>query len=562
MATKHFLLTFFFLVGTGFAFSQSSYVPAHHPAYHAYDRINVLSNIDTDIHTSFKYYFRDDIKSLLLTHNEDSLGHCVDLTFLRKEFLYSLEDSIYSHRKGLWNTFYKNPAHLFELRTEDFNLIIDPSLNLRFGRENEEGENIFLNQRGIELHGTLDQKLYFYTSIQENQSNFLNYIEPFIERYNAIPGYANYKDFQSSIISSLSGLDYGNAQAYLGYKISKHVNLELGHNKHFIGNGMRSLLLSDFSQNYFYFKMNVRVWKIQYQSIFAELSSISSRQTPNNVLLPKKYMASHYLNFKPSPAFEIGLFESVIFSRENHFEFQYLNPLILYRSAEHFLDSPDNVLLGLNLKLNLFNRLSLYSQFILDDIQLGEFFNGSNFWGNKFGYQLGLKYFDILNIKYLDAQVEMNRVRPYTYSHFQESTAIPAQSVSSYSHFNQALAHPLGANFTEVIFKLRYQPVPKVVLEGRYIYNIVGRDNNGNYGSDILLTNLNRVRDFDVTYHQGARSNISMLDLDVSYEVFHDFYLDLRVLLRKDENAELGDLNTTFFTTGIRYNIYNSKIDY
>ncbi len=557
-------LLLFFLGMAVMAQSQSSYIPKNHPAYHAIDRMDVMNILDSKIHTSVKPHFISDIQELLGSIEGDSLGHSIreDYNFLYREYIHNSDDSLYADRKGLWNTLYKNPAHLFELRTADFQLTIDPYFNLRIGRETNTSRNIISNKRGIELYGHLDDKLYFYSAVEENQSNFLNYINPFIDRYKAIPGYANYKDFQSSILSSFNGYDYGNARAYLGYMISRHVNLELGHNNHFIGQGMRSLLLSDFSQNYFYLKMNVRVWKLQYQSIFAELSSISSRQTPNNILLPKKYMASHFLNFKPNKNFEIGLFESIIFSREDHFEFQYLNPLILYRSAEHFLDSPDNVLIGLNAKLDLFNHFSLYGQFLLDDIQLGEFFSGSGFWGNKYGFQLGLKYYDVLDIKFLDAQVELNRVRPYTYSHFRSGGTIPNQSISSYSHFNQALAHPLGSNFTEVIFKLRYQPLPKVVVNARYIYSLKGRNYNGNFGSDILLTNLDRVQEYNVDYHQGALSKISMIDLDISYELFHDFYLDLNVLLRQDNNADLGDTKTTFMTTGIRYNIYNSKIDY
>ena len=75
--------------------------------------------------------------------------------------------------------------------------------------------------------------------------------------------------------------------------------MELGHGRHFIGNGMRSLLLSDFSNNYFYLKFNTRVWKLNYQNLFAELSAVSANQLPGDLLLNKKYMASHYLSFRP-----------------------------------------------------------------------------------------------------------------------------------------------------------------------------------------------------------------------------------------------------------------------
>ena len=57
-------------------------------------------------------------------------------------------------------------------------------------------------------------------------------------------------------------------------------------------------------------------------------------------------------------------------------------------------------------------------------------------------YKLGGKYFDAFTVKNLDLQGEMNMVRPYTYTHY--------DSTANYTHYNQPLAHPLGAGFAEV----------------------------------------------------------------------------------------------------------------
>ena len=53
-------------------------------------------------------------------------------------------------------------------------------------------------------------------------------------------------------------------------------------------------------------------------------------------------------------------------------------------------------------------------------------------------YKLGLKYIDVLGIDNLDYQVEWNTARPYTYSHYDDA---------NYTHYNQALAHPVGSKF-------------------------------------------------------------------------------------------------------------------
>lgn len=554
-----FILSLIFCSSHG----QMQYLNNDDNALHFVDRFQHLYNADSIRHTSFRNIRRHDVKRILNQSHNDSISIKDDIVRSHIDnTLYFSEDIFVKEQKGLWNTFYKNKAHFFEVNTPDFKLTINPILNVQFGRDSKSGNSIFLNMRGFELWGDVDQKLYFYSSFFEHQSNFFNYIDPFIEKYKSIPGQGNYKPFTGSLFPSENSFDYANTQAYLGYKITKHSHLELGHGRFFIGNGMRSLLLSDFANNYFYLKFGFRIWKIQYQTIFAELNNGSSRSTVGDMLLPKKYKATHYLSFKPSPKFEIGIFETVVFAREDHFEFQYLNPVILYRTVEFSLDSPDNVLIGFNANWQALPKTSFYGQLILDEFRTSELFSGNGWWGNKIGYQVGVKHFDLFGIKTLDFQTEFNRVRPYTYSHNKTSEFFPDLSVSSYSHNNQALAHPLGANFSEVIVKLRYQPFQKFVLNARYIYSIVGRDNNSNTGGDILITNTSRESNFNNQLHQGAKSKISHIDLSLSYELYQNLYLDGFVKIRSDENITLEDINTSYFGTGIRYNISNRQIDY
>ena len=66
---------------------------------------------------------------------------------------------------------------------------------------------------------------------------------------------------------------------------------------------------------------------------------------------------------------------------------------------------------------------------------------------------------DAFGIDHLDLQAEMNIIRPFTYTH--------RDSVRSYAHANQPLAHPLGANLREVVLKLRYQPIHKLVFDSQ-----------------------------------------------------------------------------------------------
>jgi len=464
----------------------------------------------------------------------------------------------------LFGIFYKSEANFYEINTEDFILRANPIINLRYGEAFDDPSIIFQNTRGAEIRGMIDNKIYFYTSVLENQAHFYNYLETRIKNFRAISGQSFFKDFESGVIDNLEGHDYLNAQAYVGANITKSVAVEFGHCRHFIGNGIRSLLLSDYATNYFYLKFNTRIWKFHYQNVFAELSPISSRQNPGDRVLPKKYMANHYLSFRPNDNFEIGIFEAVVFSRENQFEFQYLNPVILYRTVEQFLDSPDNALIGLNGKWNIKNRFQIYGQIMLDEFKLSEIRSGNGWWANKYGIQAGLKYINVGGVDHLDAQLEYNSVRPFTYAHRDSLTSFPAFANASYSHYNQPLAHPLGANFNEVVLNLRYRLGTRTFINGRIISARYGQDPDGfNFGGNILKVTGSREGDFGHSIGQGIETNLLSFGLDVSYQFFHNYFLDLNLLYRNaDAEVDELDIDTRYIGGGLRVNLGNIIYDY
>ena len=537
---------------------QSSYFKTNDEAYEILDRFQHRSDELNDFHFSARQIARSSFFAALEKLNTDSLW-----AKYKFDRAYLLRDTIRPNsRQGLFKNIYSNPAHFLSHKCASFEFVINPILNLNVGQDFSDDRFIFQNTRGLELYGQLDKKLYFYTSFYENQSNFLSFIEYNISRYSAILGQGNYKDYQSKVIDAISGFDYSNAQAYLGFSLTPHTVLELGHGKHFIGNGIRSLLLSDVSHNYFYFKFKVEVWKILYQTVIAELSGLSARFTPNNELLPKKYMATHYLDFHVSDRLTIGLFESVIFSREDQFELQYLNPLILYRTVEHGLDSPDNVLLGLNVSWRFLKGVSIYGQVLIDELNLSELTSSQGWWGNKYGFQLGAKYYDVLDIDHLDLQIELNRVRPFTYSHRIELEGFEDYSITSYSHYNQPLAHPLGSNFNEYILKLNYRISNKLRSQLRFVHAKIGRNFQDNFGGDILRNNSSRIGDYNHSQLQGALSTINMLDFHMSYELFYRLFIDLNYRYRNDQNEYLGGFQNNYLGIGIRYNVSQTQIDY
>ena len=452
----------------------------------------------------------------------------------------------------LWKTFYRTPAHFYEVDVKDFYLRLDPMLRLGVGRESNEDVTTFMNQRGISLRGGVGKNVYFHTSVYDTQARYSNYINDFTDSTGVIPGAALYKTFESAIFNSTDAKDYLLATAYVGINFGKYIGMQLGHNQHFIGDGIRSLFFSDFSTPLFSLKFNTRIWKFHYQNIFGELAADGFQATlGTNQPVPKKYMAAHYLSFKLNKTITLGLFESVIFDRpDNQFELQYLNPIILYRTIEGAIGSPDNVMLGFSARVNIKKTVSVYSQLIIDDIYIGDILDGNlDWWGNKFGYQLGAKYINVLGINSLDVQLEWNSVRPYTYSHYNQT--------ANYSHYKQALAHPLGANFNEWIASMHYRFSPRLNFQSSIYLMSKGEDIDSiSYGGDINVPNTQRPSDYGHFIGQGVGTDMIFWSSGLHYELSSGLFLDLQYLYRKKtSDISERDLNTNQFQFGVRLNM-------
>ena len=549
-----------FLLFPGFVFCQGSPLPTDHPAYPLLDRLEILQGSNDHFHASLKYYDRQDVVSFLLALDSTlAAQNAADLAYLFADNAEWLPDSITTRpsKKPFLKHFYQSPANFYEISKPDFFLKVNPLLRLSVGFDPGDEQPLFENSRGVELRGGIDQRIYFYANILESQARFPSYARQWVDKYRAVPGAGLHKTYRSTLFDLSNAYDFLNSQSYISFKLTPHVNTQFGYGRNFIGHGYRSLLLSDFASNYLYLKLNWRVWKLHYQNVFAELGHTSPAQQAGDGLVPKKYMAAHHLSINIRPNLTIGLFEAVIFERNNFFELNYLNPLILYRSIEGALGSPDNVLIGLDARWNAFGKIQWYGQLMLDEFKFDELFlERRGWWANKYAFQVGLKALNLLGIDHLDVALEYNQARPYTYTH-RDSTA-------NYAHFNQALAHPLGANFKEGIVRLRYQPSHNWLLEARFIRFHSADDSPGsNWGSNILLSYQTREQDYGNSIGQGISYKGFIAGLDLSYQVKHNLFLDLNLFYRqKDSTDDRLDLQTRYVSSGLRMNLGRQRFDF
>ena len=472
------------------------------------------------------------LKSLLMNNSEW-------VTTPRADFL---------SRKPLFGVFYKTKANLIEVNNPDFFLAVNPLLQFNLSKENNNDETVFLSTRGVSVRGLIGKKVGFSSFITDNQERGPKFFQQQVATLRAVPGNGFYKPFKKT------GVDYFDARGYLTFNAAKFIDFQFGYDKNFIGNGYRSLFLSDWGNSYLFLKINTKIWKLNYQNIFMELMPQFKKN--GDSLLPRKYAAMHHLSMNVTKWLNVGLFEGIIFGRQNHFDFQYLNPIIFYRHIEGTIGSPDNAVAGFDFKANVAHRLQLYGQFLLDEFILSQVKNNPTSWVNKFGIQAGAKYVDAFGIRNLDLQFETNRVRPFTYSH--------NDTIANYTHYNQPLAHPLGANFQEFIGIVNYQPAPKWNLYAKAIYYYKGLDSAGqNFGGNIFENYTTRSKDEGFNVGSGAKAKVLNALLQVSYEVKQNLFLDLSLQQRnfKIDNVS-GTNNSTIVTAGVRLNMFKRVYDY
>jgi hypothetical protein len=467
------------------------------------------------------------------------------------EWIPAAERTKYASKKPILKRFYTTPANLYEVHTKDFDLIINPVIQFIVSKEKGNDETLYLNTRGLTVRGRIANKIGFYTYLTDNQEKDPFYVRDWVTKRTAVPGEGFYKQFKQT------GYDYFDARGYITFNVTKYINVAYGYDKNFIGNGYRSMFLGNTSNSNIFLKLNTRIWKINYQNLFMELHSAGS--SAGDKLLPKKYAAMHHLDISMTKWLNIGLFEGVIFGRKDKFDFGYLNPIIFYRSIEQQNGSFDNSVAGFDLKANLFKKIQLYGQLCLDEFLLSEITKKNGYWGNKWAIQMGGKYIDAFGIRNLDLQGELNFVRPYTFSH--------RDSVANYTHYNQPLAHPLGANFSEFIGVATYQPAPKWLAVVKMIYYRQGRDsNNISYGSNIFLPNIPpyRIGDFGHTFGSGWKTNVFYASFLLSYELRENMFFELNAIYRKQDTktAPITTANPSIVSFGLRWNMHRREFDY
>ncbi len=553
MIRQILLLVFIAKFSVGFA--QIGYLPFGEQAYALFERQVILSGDSSATHLGVypirRKYINEFAQREIIEGDNDQLSYLAI-----ENDLLDVSDELTKRPKPFLKYFWKNHGQFIGVRKPKFGLVLNPILYLKYSNKQASSDPVFQNTRGLTIHGHIDRKVYFESTLLENQSSFPDYAERRMDRDTFVQGNGFHKNYSSDVFNIQRGYDYLNSSGRVGVQVTPSIDVSYGYDRNFLGSGIRSLFLSDFSNNYSNFRIKTKVWKITYQNIFAEFFNNGSFANPLKTK-ERKYFSGHYLKFNFTPNIHIGFFEGVVYSGELGIQPALFNPIIFYRSIEGFANQDGNAMLGTDFRINAFKRFSFYGQLILDEFKFNEVFGDPpGWWANKFGIQLGAKYFNVLGLDNLDGVLEFNTVRPYTYAH--------STKLTSYTNFNQPLAHPLGANFKEVIAKVNYRIGKRWNLELNLNRMSYGDDlDSTHWGSNILLPN----KDFEQEYYniisQGIDTDVWLVNVNLSYLFGHDMFFDLEYNLRS-QKSQLAARNYDegYIGFAVRMNVGRLKHQY
>jgi hypothetical protein len=435
---------------------------------------------------------------------------------------------------------------------KNFKVSINPILTSEYFKNFGETGDILQSQIGLNANLNFKDKLFSKINFSNHANTYANYVSARIDSTQIIPHFGREYSKSGNLYSFLD------LNGYLAYNASKYINFQIGKDRNFLGEGYRSLFLSDNAQSLSFIKTTVEIWKIKYLVMYNMHKDVNT--SSGNLNLNKKYSVIHYLSWNIGKRFTANMFETVIWRGQDStgyrgYDVNYLNPIIFFRPVDFSIGSPDNVIMGIGGKIKLFKSTYLYSQFIADEFKIDEIKAGKGWWANKFGIQAGMKCYNLFTIKNLFFLGEINAVRPFTFSH--------ESSMENYGNYHQSMNHPLGANYSEAISIIEYSK-NRFSVSAKIILSKYGTDDDSlNYGQNIYRSYYDTKMEYGNKLFQGIPNSAIIGEGKIQYLINPKWNLKFEagIRYRKQSTATISKTDNYIFI-GLKTNLFNSDVDY
>lgn len=311
-----------------------------------------------------------------------------------------------------------------------------------------------------------------------------------------------------------------------------------------------SLILSDNVEQYPYISIG-KYWSWG-SFVFMHgklLSEITGRSDEGQAQHPDKWIASNRFEFSPLTGMAVGLTGVIIYGNRSA-DWAYLLPINYFRAVEHTLRDRDNALLALDLESRIFDGVKVYGTLFLDELRKDKL--GSDWYGNKHGFQVGLHLADPLGIANLAARFEYVAVMPWVYTH--------KYKVNRYINDGAPLGYWSGPN-SEVFYLHLEKQFSRRLNTGVRLWQWKHGQNyeDENIGGDILLGHNILIGDQTESretrvFLEGILESEKKVEIYAQYEAFNGFFLNFATRFSQyTDEVDIRDTTELHFGLRLEY---------
>lgn len=535
----NFILIFTFLILSS-SIGQTVNVPLTHPVYDILERWETKGYIE-NIYNHTKPFSRDEVAVYLkevfekyaeIPEKFSSLDE-QQLEYIASEFseeLQKLETDLLDYSKtnrfylfrekkpfsSIWPKFlYANNRNMLSKNYKEFFIYVDPLGQISkddFLSDSDSIKTLSRISNGFSFRGSLGNNVGFYFMLTDNHISQ----DPDFKRKEVIEEsgfpYLQFGDDKAA--------DFDESVAYITFK-HKYFYLLYGRDYNQWGVGHRgNLMLSTNAPIYDQIKFVVQYWRFKITHITAAIQYVppAARGSIKSVYPIDVYWAGNRFEFYFGKGIQIGFAESIIYGNRS-LQIGYLNPLAFFKSIEHYYGDRDNGAISFDATWRILPGIKIYGEWFIDDIITTEL--GSDWFGNKFGYQAGIFIVDPLNLPGLDVLVEYTRVKPYVYGH-------SVDDYNKYKHYDTILGHYIGSNSDDWFVQFCFYPHRRLRLQLDFENYRHGKNDSLNVGGDPDLPFRFGVDNENAKFLDGNRIYRTVFGGEIQYELLRNLFLSFK----------------------------------
>lgn len=466
------LFFIFILITIVFAQFPLNDVPLNHPVYEFVEELSTTTKCAFHGINQKPYKF-EDVKKYLLVILERYPQKITDLQKQKiYQFLNEFHDEKKSSEENKWKFypvadylyskmpflkwFYRDKWDFYTYNKDKLTFRLNPQMRLvkYQSRNNSTTTNEMRISTGYVIEGAYAGNLGFYWNLLDNS----------FEKQIIRPERNVWKDSGYPFITNSENSIQWDENIFFVTFNWKGIDFLAGRNFLVWGPGERDhIILSTNSPAFDQLKLRFTSKYVDYTVVTGKLfAPVDSIQFTRDMPDKSKYLAAQRVDIYPFPFLQIGWTQMIVYANRN-VVVGYNLPFSFFKSSEHYYGDKDNGLMALDIQFFPFRHVNAYFSWLIDDLTTSKI--GTDFIGNKFAFQYGLKLLDMPLWKWRsDWFVEYIKIDPYVYSHRYGNE-------TEFKHYDSHLGSFLEPNSDMVYLKhkMRFTSHIQFISEFEYI---------------------------------------------------------------------------------------------